>query len=261
MKIIGISRMLLFVGALAVLLLGGTLQGGMVFAHAKLQRADPKPGSIMTAAPKVVRAWFNEELETRRSALTVWDAKGKRVDDGKGGVDLNDMDRKSMLATLKAVGPGTYTVRWTAVSADDADVAKGSFRFTIAASKGAGMTGPQAMAPGSMAGDLPPLKIIAPADGATISSPLSIVFETPADLSTMTMSKDSMAMKMPHLHVAIDKRMDMPAMNRIVRLSANRYRYHLGNAAAGPHTIRVYWAEAKTHKPMGMVQAIAITVQ
>jgi methionine-rich copper-binding protein CopC len=251
-KIIKTSRMCLLVGVLVAFLVGVALPGRVVFAHAKLLRADPKPGSTVASPPTVVRAWFNEELDTKRSVIIVRDVKGKQVDDGKGGVDLSDMDRKSLKATLKAVGPGTYTVTWTAVSADDANLEKGAFRFTIAATKGAGTTDPQA---------LPPLKIISPTGGAIISSPVSIVFETSADLSKMTMGKDSMAMQTPHLHVDIDKRMDMPAMNQIVRLGANRYRYHLGSVAVGPHTIRVYWAETKTHKPMGPVQTAAVTVK
>lgn len=101
------------------------------WAHAKLRRAVPAPGSTVTVAPKVVRAWFNEELDARRSVLTVWDARGRRADDGKGGVDLNDMDRASMVAKLIVSRPGPYTVRWTAVSADDSFVARGTFRFTV----------------------------------------------------------------------------------------------------------------------------------
>jgi methionine-rich copper-binding protein CopC len=87
------------------------------------------------AVPAVVRAWYNDELDPKHSALGVWDARGKRVDDGKGGVDLNDLDRKSMLARLRPLPPGVYTVRWTAVSLDDQNVAKGSFRFTLAATR------------------------------------------------------------------------------------------------------------------------------
>ena len=101
-------------------------------AHAKLLRAEPRPGGAVRSAPRVVRAWFDDELDPRRSAMTVTDAKGTRVDDGKGGVDLDDLDRRSMLARLKPIGAGTYTVRWTATSADDGYVARGSFRFTVA---------------------------------------------------------------------------------------------------------------------------------
>ena len=101
-------------------------------AHARLVRADPPPGSTMKEPPRVVRAVFNEELDVKRSAVSVTDARGLRVDDGRGGVDLDDLDRKTLIARLRAVRSGTYTVRWTAVSADDLNVARGTFRFTVA---------------------------------------------------------------------------------------------------------------------------------
>lgn len=100
-------------------------------AHSKLVRAVPAAGATVKVPPKVVRAWFPEELDPRRSALSVWDAKGRRVDDGKGGVDLNDLDRASMVVRLRPIGPGTYTVKWRAVSADDQNVAQGSYTFKL----------------------------------------------------------------------------------------------------------------------------------
>jgi methionine-rich copper-binding protein CopC len=33
---------------------------------------------------------------------------------------------------LKPIGPGTYTVRYKAVSSEDKDVVEGSYRFTVA---------------------------------------------------------------------------------------------------------------------------------
>ncbi|MBI4280200.1 MAG: copper resistance protein CopC [Armatimonadetes bacterium] len=117
---------------LAALLLGGSMSPRDAAAHARLVRAEPAPGSTVKSTPRVVRAWFSEELEAKRSAMGVWDARGRRVDDGKGGVDLNDLDRKSMMARLKPLGPGTYTVKWKAVSADDAYTAQGEFRFAVA---------------------------------------------------------------------------------------------------------------------------------
>lgn len=100
-------------------------------AHARLVRASPAPSSTLKAAPRLVRAVFNEELDPRGSTLIVTDARGRRVDDGRGGVDLDDLDRKTLVVRLRALGPGTYTVRWRATSADDQFVASGSFRFTI----------------------------------------------------------------------------------------------------------------------------------
>jgi len=106
-----------------------------VLGHGKLAKAQPAPGARVTVAPKVVRAWFTlsagEELDASRSTISVWNAAGKRVDDGKGGVDLKDLDRLSMIVRLKPLTPGTYTVKWKAVSDPDGGVVQGSFKFTI----------------------------------------------------------------------------------------------------------------------------------
>lgn len=99
--------------------------------HAKLVRADPAAGAVLRTAPRVVRAVFNEELAARGSFLVVVDARGRRVDDGKSGLDLDDLDRRTLLARLRPVGSGRYTVRWQATSADDGYVARGSYVFTV----------------------------------------------------------------------------------------------------------------------------------
>lgn len=67
----------------------------------------------------------------QRSAISVRDARNRRVDDGKGGVDLDDLDRRTMIARLRPIGPGIYTVRWKAVSSPDLDVTQGSYRFMV----------------------------------------------------------------------------------------------------------------------------------
>jgi len=102
-----------------------------VWAHARLLRSDPGAGAVLTVPPKVVRVWFDDELDPDRSTISVWDAREHRVDDGRGGVDLSDLDRKSMVARLRAAGAGTYTVRWRAVSADDGFISQGRFVFTV----------------------------------------------------------------------------------------------------------------------------------
>lgn len=102
-----------------------------LWAHARLVRSEPRAGTVLTVPPKAVRAWFDDELDPDRSTISVWDAREHRVDDGGGGVDLNDLDRKSMMVRLRAVNVGIYTVRWRAVSADDGFVAQGRFVFTV----------------------------------------------------------------------------------------------------------------------------------
>lgn len=122
-------------GALAFLLAVALLPRTPVSAHPRMVRAEPAPGSTVRVPPKVVRMWFkldpNEELEPRRSAISVWDTRGRRVDDGTGGVDLNDLDRLSLIARLKPLRAGTYTVRWRAVSTPDLASRQGTFRFTV----------------------------------------------------------------------------------------------------------------------------------
>jgi hypothetical protein len=183
--------------------------------------------------------------------LTVADSRGKRVDDRKGGLDLNDLDRKSLVVRLMAIGPGRYTVRWTAVSADDANVAKGSFRFSVAA------------AMSEM--PLPPLRVVSPTSGAVVSGRVIVVFETPADLSKMTMGSEMSGMsamkKRVHLHFDLDRGVTMPAMKHITKVGPQRYSIDLGPANPGPHTIRAYWADNKTHKPIGAVQTVRVTVR
>ena len=114
---------------------------------------------------------------------------------------------------------------------------------------------------GSGMKELPALRILSPANGAKVSSPLIVVFQTPADLSKMTMGAHMVEETAPHLHIDLDKRITMPTMKRLTKVGAKRYRFNLGRANPGQHTIRVYWADAKVHKPMGPVQTITVTVK
>jgi methionine-rich copper-binding protein CopC len=229
------------------------IAAGPAAAHAALVRADPSPGSTVRAAPQVVRAWFNEELDVKKSMLIVTDRSGKRADRGGGGVDLNDLDRKSMLVRVPAIGPGTYTVRWTAVSADDGFVARGSYRFTVATATSHADI---------MAMNLPRLKVISPASGELMTGPVKVVLETPADMERMSMDGDHMNGSSPvrHLHVDIGQRMNMLTMKNLRKVGTQRYEFTVGKVAPGKHTIRVYWADAK-HKPLGTVHVVTITVK
>ena len=236
-------------GAMLALVLSVLIQNGTVIAHAKFLRAEPAPNSTVTSAPQVVRVWFtladaNEELDAKRSTLSVLDAHGKQVDDGKGGVDLNDLSHKSMLVRMQSRQPGTYTVKWKAVSSPDQEVTEGAFRFTVGSSQGE---------------RLPPLTIVTPKAGATVQSPVVVVLETPADLSMMTISEHGMAMG-PHLQVELDGRLTMPTFQQVTRLNPTRYQVTVGSATRGSHTIRVYWA-GKDHKPMSPVQVVTALVQ
>jgi len=116
-------------------------------------------------------------------------------------------------------------------------------------------------AQGHGAEPLPNLKILLPANGATVGSPLIVVFEAPADLSKMTMGAHMIEETAPHLHIDLDKRVTMPTVKQLTKVGVNRYRFDFGRVKPGRHTIRVYWADAKAHKPMGPVQVVTCVVK
>lgn len=121
------TRRFTVVYALAVML----VVPGSLWAHARLVGSDPQAGAVLTRSPQAVRVWFDDELDPDRSTITVWDVRLHQADDGKGGVDLNDLDRTSMMVRLRPIGAGPYTVRWRAVAADDGFVSQGSFTFAV----------------------------------------------------------------------------------------------------------------------------------
>ena len=109
----------------AVLLLGV----GAAWGHAFLDRAEPRVGSTVRTAPTVVRVWFTENLEPAFSTLEVWDQGGKRVDGGPA--EVSPASPTMLQVPVKALGPGTYRVKWRVLSVDT-HVTEGSFTFRVA---------------------------------------------------------------------------------------------------------------------------------
>lgn len=103
-----------------------------VWAHSGLEKSEPEAGQVLSASPAQVKAWFSEELESDTSTLQVFNSLGEQVDQGDGGVDLNDVEHTLMVVGLPASLPAdTYTVRWAAVSAEDGDATMDEFSFTV----------------------------------------------------------------------------------------------------------------------------------
>ena len=136
-------KVLLRSGLLGGLLLWLVLAAGvnMAAAHSELAESNPADGAVLDEPPEQVWLSYTEELDTAGSSLTVVDQNGQQVDDGNGGVDLNDLDHQRMVVSLPAsLANGNYIVRWTAVSADDGDATKGAIGFTV---RGAATVGEQ----------------------------------------------------------------------------------------------------------------------
>jgi methionine-rich copper-binding protein CopC len=97
-------------------------------AHARLENTEPKAGSTLDSAPKVVRLQFNETLEPAFSKVRLSD--GANAELALPKVELDKSDSKTMIATLPALHSGEYHVQWSAMT-HDGHKAKGEFTFEV----------------------------------------------------------------------------------------------------------------------------------
>jgi methionine-rich copper-binding protein CopC len=109
------------VAALLVVMLGTHA----AYAHAHLDHASPAVGSTVTEVPHDVTLTFTQNLEPAFSSVTVKDASGADVGQGKAEISGN-----TMRIELKAAGPGSFTVHWHAVSVDTHST-EGTFDFNV----------------------------------------------------------------------------------------------------------------------------------
>jgi methionine-rich copper-binding protein CopC len=116
---------------LILALAGGARLWGPASAHAELARSEPAGGALVSSAPARVDIWFTQELFRRagENTIQVFDPTGQPVQAGEAQVE--DDDRSHLYVLLPAgLVPGEYRVAWRSLSAEDGDVAQGSFRFT-----------------------------------------------------------------------------------------------------------------------------------
>ena len=110
---------------LLISLLLAALSNAAAHAHAFLDHASPLVGSTVASAPREVSLTFTQNLEAAFSSVQVTGPNGARVDAGKTQISGNTMH-----VGLKAAGPGTYRVRWHALSVDTHKT-EGSFTFSV----------------------------------------------------------------------------------------------------------------------------------
>ena len=228
------------------------------WGHAALVKSSPANGAVLKQAPAAIQATFSEELN-KASVLRLYDAHQKLV--AKGGLDPMVSNHRVLKVVPPHLPAGTYSVEWVAISSDDGDTRKGSFKFSVATA---------ATAPMGATTGLPPLRLIGPAGRAQVKNPVAVVIETSVDISQVTMGTSmssmngmglSSSMSAPvHLHIVVDGTAYMPAANQLTKVGPSRYEYRLPKLAAGAHTMKVFWADNKTHAPAGGVQTVTYTV-
>jgi len=128
------SLRLPFVAVLAALLLAavGVQSADAARFHTRLLKSSPAKDTVLTASPAAIELTFSESIEMSVSKIQLLGADQQPV-----AVAALTRDAKNSAATLVArittpLAAGTYTVNWTAASADGHPV-KGSYRFTLRA--------------------------------------------------------------------------------------------------------------------------------
>ena len=103
-------------------------------AHVTFSGAEPPADSVVATAPTQVVVQFSGEVAETGSTVTVTGPDGAAADNGDGHLNLDDLDRRTVIATLRPDLPnGVYTVNYTGYPADGHEPAVGSYTFTVGA--------------------------------------------------------------------------------------------------------------------------------
>ena len=82
----------------------------------------------MTRRLSKVELWYDAPISSAMAALSVTDAAGQRVDKHDAAIDRSN--GAHVTTSIEAPGPGEYTVRYRAISADG-HIVSGTYHFTI----------------------------------------------------------------------------------------------------------------------------------
>jgi copper resistance protein C len=115
--------LLAMLSALAVLATGTA----DAYAHAYLDRAEPRVGSTVATAPRTLSLRFTQNIEPALSTIEVRNAAGERVDQGR---PHSGASRTVLQVGLKSLPPGSYQVHWRVLSVDT-HTTEGSFSFQV----------------------------------------------------------------------------------------------------------------------------------
>ncbi len=126
------SRLALALSAALLALAALVVAPGIASAHARYTRSAPAAGAVLRTAPARVDMWTDSEMfrQAQANTLTVTGPTGAVANEGPS--QLDDADRTHLWVALQpGLRPGLYTVAWRTVSADDQEVATGTFSFTV----------------------------------------------------------------------------------------------------------------------------------
>lgn len=101
----------------------------VAYAHAFPERSRPRVGSTLQKPPHRIRIWFDAGLEALFCSLTVKNATGHVVSQGRGHVVAGSHDRL-LETTVPPLSPGRYHVYWSVIAVDGHHT-QGRYMFRI----------------------------------------------------------------------------------------------------------------------------------
>jgi copper resistance protein C len=149
---------------------------GSAVAHAELQRAIPADGETVTEPVTVVTGRYSQDLAAN-SKLLVKDGSGATV--ATGGVDPGD-PRRMIARPATPLGDGAFEVQSTSVSADDGDIERVEWTFTVAIAASASPTAEPTQTAAASAST----EATASTTASEVSSPTTSVAPSPSPAPT-----------------------------------------------------------------------------
>lgn len=114
------------------------LAGSDANAHAELERSIPAQDALLAAPPENLQFWFTERvsMDPTPPTIRVFDENGNQLE--TTSVTLDSDDPRHVTAMVSGFVSGTYTVSWSAQSADDGHTLNGTFGFRIGTGRAPG---------------------------------------------------------------------------------------------------------------------------
>ena len=116
----------------AILLVLWLACAGPAWGHLFPDHQSPAAGAVVSISPKMVRIWFDGQLEPKFSTIAVEEADGHLI--AKEVADSNLPDRTLLQVQIPELTPGTYKIIWTAV-ARDGHHTTGQYEFSVSPSR------------------------------------------------------------------------------------------------------------------------------
>jgi methionine-rich copper-binding protein CopC len=99
-----------------------------VAAHADLDVPTPADGATVEGTPAEIFGTFTQAMAPDGSSLVLRDPANAVV--ARGGVDPDD-DHRMVITDVPELAPGDYLVQWTTISAEDDELDRDTWTFTV----------------------------------------------------------------------------------------------------------------------------------